>query len=118
VRSSDAGCAAALGVTATPVWADADFLAGHGVAAWTELPLWAGTEGRGVNAVSNRRALAAGLSLRALELTVRDTAQWAGVAPLPAGIGLAPERERLLLQAWAERACGQGEAPLFLGVDL
>ena len=100
------GCRAALDVRATLIWVDANFLAQHEVTPWTELPLWAGPGAHGLNAVSNARALAAGLSPRPLADTVLDTARWAATAPLPEGIGISAERERQLLQAWAERGPG------------
>ncbi len=93
-------CRQALNPHADFVWPDAAFLAEHGVQAWTELPLYAGDDGRGLCSVDLKRALAAGLRLRPLAETCIDTARWAGDSPLPAGIGLAPEREAELLRAW------------------
>lgn len=92
-------CCRALGTRTEFVWPDAAFLDRHGVAPWTELPLYAGDEGRGMNEVSIARALAAGLRLRPLAETCVDIARWAEGAPLPQGIGLAAEREAALLRA-------------------
>jgi len=91
-------CRRALGARAEFVWPDAAFLERHGVAPWTELPLYAGDDGRGLNDVSLARALAAGLRLRPPGETCLDTARWAHGASLPDGIGLAPQREAELLR--------------------
>jgi len=93
-------CRRALGARADFVWPDAAFLDRHGIAPWTELPLYAGDDGRGLNEVSIARALSAGLRLRPLAETCVDTARWAEDAPLPPGIGLAAQREAALLRAW------------------
>lgn len=97
-------CRRVLGSDAQFVWPAASFLADEGVAPWTNLPLWAGEGGQGLNQTSNTRALAAGLKLRPLADTVVDTAHWAGDAALPEGIGLGADREAALLQRWATRA--------------
>jgi 2'-hydroxyisoflavone reductase len=97
-------CRAALGAPAAFVWPDAAFLEGAGVAPWSELPLYAGEDGRGLNQVALDRALAAGLRLRPAGETCVDTARWAGEAPLPAGVGLEPTREAELLRAWGRQA--------------
>lgn len=78
---------AALGAKATFIWADANFLAQYELAPWTEMPLRAGADAHGLNAISNARALAAGLSLRPLADTVLDPARWAAARPLLAGMG-------------------------------
>jgi 2'-hydroxyisoflavone reductase len=97
-------CRAALGAPATFAWPDAAFLDAAGVAPWTQLPLYAGEDGRGLNQVDLGRALAAGLRLRPVGETCVDTARWAGEAPLPAGVGLEPAREAELLLAWGRQA--------------
>ena len=94
------GCRSSLGSRAEFVWPDAAFLDCHGVEPWTELPLYAGEDGRGLNEVSLARSLSAGLRLRPLVETCVDTARWASGKPLPDGIGLAAEREAELLRAW------------------
>lgn len=95
-------CRRALGARAEFVWPGAPFLDRHGVAPWTELPLYAGEDGRGLNEVSLARARSAGLRLRPAGETCVDTARWAGGAPLPQGIGLTAEREAALLRAWRD----------------
>jgi 2'-hydroxyisoflavone reductase len=93
-------CGRALGVAAEFEWLDPAFLAGRGVNAWTELPLYAGEEDRGMNEVDIGKALAAGLCLRPLAQTCVDTAARASGVPWPPGIGLAPEREAALVEEW------------------
>ena len=97
------GCRQALVAPAEFVWPDESFLDRHAVMPWTELPLYAGEDGRGLNQISLSRALSAGLRLRPLGNTCADTARWAGGSPLPVGIGLTAEREAQLLRAWRER---------------
>lgn len=97
------GCRRAMGSQAEFVWPDAAFLADHGVSPWTELPLYAGEDGRGLNEVSLERALAAGLRPRPVGQTCVDTLRWAAGAPLPEGIGLAADREAELLRQWRAR---------------
>ena len=97
------GCRRALGSPAEFVWADARFLDRYRVAPWTELPLYAGDDSRGMNEISLARALSAGLRLRPLGQTCADTARWACGMALPEGVGLAPAREEQLLRAWQAR---------------
>jgi nucleoside-diphosphate-sugar epimerase len=67
----------ATGSTARLHWVGADVLLAAGVEEWTTLPLWlADPAWRGHGEVDNTRALAAGLRLRPLEQTVRDTLAW------------------------------------------
>ena len=96
-------CRRALGSRASFVWPAAEFLERQGVAPWTDLPLYAGEDARGLNQVSIARALGAGLRLRAPGETCADTARWAAGTPLPEGIGLAAGREAGLLRAWRAR---------------
>ena len=106
-----AACRAATGSTAVPTWVPERVLVEHGVEPFDELPLWLDDvpEHRAFYAFSNVRARAAGLALRPLEQTARDTWEWlravrAGAEPEPlAGAfvarGLSPEREAALLAA-------------------
>lgn len=87
------------------VWTDDTFLLEHGVDEWTGLPLWL-VHGRGMLAVDVAKAVTAGLALRPLAETARDTLAWARSAqPEPAwpGVGLDAARERDLLEAWRAR---------------
>jgi 2'-hydroxyisoflavone reductase len=87
-------------------WVDEAFLLAHGVAPWIDLPLWLPQASSAMHQVSIARALATGLRCRPMAQTIAQTAAWdAGRPPLAAGaarpaVGLAPERERQLLQAW------------------
>jgi 2'-hydroxyisoflavone reductase len=93
-----------------PVWVPDALLLAHGAGEWVELPLWvASPEWRALLAVDVSRAVAAGLRLRPLDETVRDTLAWArrrdGERPAKPGprvarAGLGPARERDLLAAW------------------
>jgi len=77
-------------------WVPDVFLQEHEVGEWMELPLW--IAGSGVE-VDISRALAAGLRFRSLAETIAGAAG----APLVEGVGLTPEREAELLDAWRER---------------
>jgi 2'-hydroxyisoflavone reductase len=90
-------------------WLSADLLKERGVEEWSTLPLWLVDPGhRGVVEVDNSRALAAGLTLRPLDETIRDTLAWIRSGdqtfvqsslverPLP---GLDPELEAELVAA-------------------
>lgn len=100
-------CRAAAQSDARPVWTSEAFLQEHGVAPWTELPLWTPQETtdewRGAASFSAARAVAAGLTFRSLAQTVRDTLAWDSMLPsdVPLKAGLTPEREGELLREWA-----------------
>jgi 2'-hydroxyisoflavone reductase len=84
-------------------WVAEDFLLGHGVAPWTELPVWLPAESIGLHRIDLRRVIGAGLHTRPLSQTLADTAAWAaGVAAAP-GTGLAAGREAGLMAAWQAR---------------
>jgi len=91
-------------------WIPAGFLAKHGVAPWSDMPVWvppAGDEAAFAQ-TSAARAVAAGLEIRPLSDTVADTLQWHRARP-PAErqamkAGLPPEREVALLEAWHQDA--------------
>jgi 2'-hydroxyisoflavone reductase len=91
----------ALNPSATLRWIDEPTLLTAGVAPWTELPLWVPADTAGLHAVDLSRARAAGLACRPLQETLRDTTEWAAQtpAPVPATIGLDPQREAALLAA-------------------
>lgn len=81
-----------------------EFFATHNVRPWTELPLWipSASELAGISSADSSRALAAGLRVRPVQQTVRDTLAWARVAEKRPGAlkaGLSPEREAELLAA-------------------
>ena len=65
-----------------------------------ELPLWLADPGwKGMHEVDVRRAVAAGLRFRPVEETIAGAA----TAPAVEGVGLTPEREAELLEAWRAR---------------
>lgn len=84
------------------------FLEAHDVGAWVELPLWFPKipELRGLLAIDNTKARAAGLVLRPLAATLADTLAEFRTRPpdrtLRAGLSL--EREAALLEAWHAQA--------------
>jgi 2'-hydroxyisoflavone reductase len=95
------GIASALGSDARFTWVGERFLLDRKVEPWSDLPLWLATGENpgyeGFLAVNVDRALGEGLRFRPLEETVRDTLALADPVP---DAGLAPERERELLDAW------------------
>ena len=96
-------CRRVAGTDAELVWVEPDFLHEQGVGEWMELPLWLYEERyRGMLSVDASPALAAGLSIRALEETVRDTLDWAhgGEAPIEPPAGLDREKEQAVLDLW------------------
>jgi 2'-hydroxyisoflavone reductase len=104
-------CGTGTGSDATLTWVSEQILLGEGVEPFDELPLWLPDEpeNRAFYSFSNARARAAGLELRPLAETARDTWRWLRAvragdlpAPIPGGFvarGLAPEREAALLAA-------------------
>ncbi len=98
-----ATAAAALKSDVTFTWVEDHFLLESGIAPWTELPLWIPEPDMpGLLTINNRRAIAAGLTFRALATTVSDTFAWDRQRPAgtPAGAGLAAEKERAVLAHW------------------
>jgi nucleoside-diphosphate-sugar epimerase len=92
-----------VGHTGPVVPADPQFLLARGVEPWMgqrSLPLWLhDVLERGLNAHDGSRARAAGLQLRPLGQTLRDTLTWELSRPAghPRGAGLSDEDERTLL---------------------
>jgi 2'-hydroxyisoflavone reductase len=90
-------CREISGSDATFRWIPPEVLQRHEVGEWMELPLWiSDPESAGMHRVDVSRAVAAGLTFRPLEDTVRDTLELAATAE---GVGLTPEREAELLAA-------------------
>ena len=91
------------GAAARAVEVDDAFLTEQGVGQWMQLPLWIDPSSEGWQhfmEVDASRASAAGLTFRPLDDTVAATL---ADAELVDGVGLAPERERELLEAWWTR---------------
>jgi len=92
-------CVAAAPAGTRPVWVAEEHLVAHDVGEWMELPLWiapGSEEASALMDVRTERAVDTGLDLRPLADTVRATLEQA--APVD-GVGLAPDRERALLDA-------------------
>ena len=88
-------------------FAPLEFLKEQKVAAWSEMPVWAGDE-LGLSRTNISRALGKGLTFRPLAETTRDTLAW--FKSLPAErqakmkAGLTPEREAEVLAAFHKKA--------------
>jgi 2'-hydroxyisoflavone reductase len=97
-----------------PVWVPTDFLEAQKVQAWSDMPVWVPETGdnAGFAHTSTDRAQRAGLNIRPLHETVRDTLAWhlgrpqGDQAQLKAGI--TTEREREVLAAWSRTQTHSG----------
>ncbi|MCK2217580.1 NAD-dependent epimerase/dehydratase family protein [Actinomadura sp. ATCC 31491] len=106
-----AACKEATGSDAELVWVDDTFLAEQGAGTFVELPLWGGPPAPGHDhfwSVPTDQARAAGLRVRPVAETVRDT--WAWLREIPeerrrfGAHGIAPEKEEAILAAWEARS--------------
>ncbi len=109
----------ATGNKATLTWVDAAFLEQHKVEGWSDMPMWIDNKGDmvGFGTRSNARALKAGLTVRPVRDTAKDTLAWLAdketiewVATLPddkrskvRSSGISREREAAVLAAWKAR---------------
>lgn len=91
---------------ATLTWVDGKFLLEHEVAPWTELPMWLPPDMANLNKTSVDKAIAAGLTFRPIEDTVRATLAWdkTRLHPERPAAGLDREKEARVLQAWKTRS--------------
>jgi 2'-hydroxyisoflavone reductase len=88
-------CREVSGSDASIQWVPTNVLDEHEVGEWMELPLWlSDPDSAALHETDVSRALAAGLTFRPLEETVRDTLEHAATVE---GVGLTPEREAELL---------------------
>lgn len=89
-------------------WVGDHFLREQGLAEEADVPWWVPAEYIGYAAFDTSKALAAGLSFRPLEETVRDTLTWHATRPKDYSwrSGLRPEQERALLKIWHEQHAG------------
>jgi 2'-hydroxyisoflavone reductase len=98
----------------TLTWVPASFLEEHDVQAWTDMPVWVPESGNfaGAAEISARRAYTAGLRIRALSTTVRDTLRWHLSRPMneqeKLQAGLPADREAQVLAAWHEQQLSRG----------
>jgi 2'-hydroxyisoflavone reductase len=87
-------------------WVPSDFLEAQQVRGWSEMPVWMPPRGAtaGFMRIDCRKAWAAGLTLRPLAETARDTLAWYHTRPAEQQArlraGIAPEKERAVLDAW------------------
>jgi 2'-hydroxyisoflavone reductase len=89
-------CRDALESDASFTWVSDDLLREHGVDEWMQLPLWlVDPDYKHMLEADVSKALAAGLTLRPIAETVRDTLAGAETVD---GVGLEPEKERRLLE--------------------
>jgi len=97
-------CNRESGGTARFVWVDEPFLLREEVGPWIELPLWIpdDMDMRGHSAIDCCKAIAARLTFRPLNETVRNTLAWDATRPANTAraAGLRPERETELLDKW------------------
>jgi 2'-hydroxyisoflavone reductase len=86
------------------IWVSPEFLIEQKIQPWADIPLWIpdAPDSRGFARMNHHRAIAAGLTFRPAEETVRDTLTWfnseRGDRPLKAG--LSADREQEILEAW------------------
>jgi 2'-hydroxyisoflavone reductase len=95
----------ATGSDANLLWIDEEFLTSHGVAPWSELPLWLTSDMQAMQRINVDRALATGLTFRSVADTVQATLDWHATRDegVPLRAGLAPAKEAELLAAWWAR---------------
>jgi len=107
-RLIDASIAAATTLAkpaqaAKPIWRSAEFLQQQNVAPWSDMPVWVPPVGDGAGFAATRtdRAQRAGLTVRSLEATARDTLAWHLQRPAQEQqtlkAGLSPDREATVL---------------------
>lgn len=86
------------------------FLLEHEVAPWANLPMWLPLANAGLTQLNINKALAAGLTFRPIDETIRDTLAWFALdradEPDLRGPVITPEREAELIVVW-KRTTGQ-----------
>ena len=96
-------------------WVPADFLAEHDVQAWRDVPAWADSDSALAGSLtwSADKAMAAGLTISPLEVTVRDTLAWYRSLPeerqSELRAGMSGDKEASVLEAW--HGSGRMETP-------
>jgi 2'-hydroxyisoflavone reductase len=99
------------------VWVDPDWLVEQGVKVNVEIPWWIPGEAERFRlAVDGSKGIAAGLEVRPIEETIRDSVDWEDTRPAlkdvprspfagqARGASLTRERELELIEAWRARA--------------
>jgi nucleoside-diphosphate-sugar epimerase len=101
-------CAAGVDAEVSWTWVDQEFLAEQGVEPWAgpgSIPLWLPRpEYDGLGAHDVQPSLDAGLTIRPLADTTRDTLAWLEATPDATVGGIDLDRERELLSAWHARS--------------
>lgn len=99
-------CQRVINPNAAFAWVDDAFLEKHEVGAFVEMPMWIPQkDNAGFSTVNCQKALAAGMTFRPLEDTIRDTLEWANTrVDYDWPRTLKPEREAELLAAWRHQA--------------
>lgn len=98
-------CRRICGSNAAFTWVDEAFLLENEVGAYVEMPLWVPEEYRAFDAFSADKAVAAGLTYRPIDDTIRATLTWQATRPADYQwrAGLTRERERELLTKWHQQ---------------
>lgn len=102
------GCKSISNSDAVFTWISEEFLREEKVAAWSEMPLWLPEEEapqlQGFMFVDCNKAFAAGLRIRSLSETIKDTLAWARneLRDTELKAGMDAEREQTLLRKWHE----------------
>ena len=102
-------CVSAADSDASLTWIPGDFLSEHGLEPWQQLQMWSDADHpmSGSLTWSSARAINAGLRIRPVEETIRDTVAW--YQSLPAErqselrSGIPADKEAEVLAAWHER---------------
>lgn len=99
-----AACAEEADANPELTWVDEEFLLRHGVRPFADLPFWLTAPDENLFRLDGSRAFQAGLAIRSARETVRGTLEWQRQRGDPQlKVGLAPERERQLLNDWMAR---------------
>jgi len=87
-------------------WVSTGFLEKHDVAPWSDLPVWVPSNNgeQGFAQINCAKAIAAGLTFRAVAATAKDTLAWFKTLPVDRrgklSAGISAEKEKELLAAW------------------
>lgn len=98
-------CLRAADSKTTATWVDEQFVMANEIAPWSELPAWIPTGEDTLMWASSAKAVAAGLTYRPLDDTVKATLDYTRARGLdrPLKAGLTREREAALLRRWHDR---------------
>jgi 2'-hydroxyisoflavone reductase len=95
-------------------WVPADFLSENGLDAWQTIQMWADSESPMTGSLtwSADKSLAAGLTIRPIDATVRDTLAWFRSLPAERQAvlrsGIPEEKESEVLSAWRQTLTASG----------